>query len=102
MSMLHIVNKSVFEKNSLEVALSCALNDSAILMIEDGVYGAMANTKYSDMVIKAQKNTSFFVLKEDLVARGIDETKIIDGINLTDYKGFVELSVKYDKVQSWL
>ncbi|RLA08709.1 MAG: sulfurtransferase complex subunit TusB [Gammaproteobacteria bacterium] len=100
--MLHLVNKSPFEKNSLKVAISCALNKSAILMIEDGVYGAVSDAKHSDMVKTAMNKSDFYVLKEDTQARGIDESKIIDGIQLVDYAGFVELSTKYDKIQSWV
>ena len=39
--MLHTVNKSPFEKNSLETCLRLAEDNSSILLIEDGVYGAL-------------------------------------------------------------
>jgi tRNA 2-thiouridine synthesizing protein B len=54
--MLHTVNKSPFEKNSLETCLRLIDESSSILLIEDGVYGALKNTSVSDSVINAQKN----------------------------------------------
>jgi hypothetical protein len=36
MSVLHIVNKSPYDRNSLDACLRLAQPDSAILLIEDG------------------------------------------------------------------
>ena len=41
MATLHTVNKSPFERNSLEGCIRLAAKGSAVLLIEDGVYGAM-------------------------------------------------------------
>lgn len=71
-------------------------------MIEDGVYSCMKNTSASAMVEGAMKNVSVYVLGPDLKARGISEDKVISGINVIDYAGFVELTTKNDVVQSWL
>ena len=38
--MLHIVNKSPYERNALESCLRLAQPGSALLLIEDGVYAA--------------------------------------------------------------
>ena len=54
--MLHTVNKSPFEKNSLETCLRLAEDNSSILLIEDGVYGALKNTSFESSIINAQKN----------------------------------------------
>ncbi len=101
MATLHTVNKSPFEKNSLETCVRLAENGSAVLMIEDGVYGAMKGTQKSG-VIENASNINFYVLGPDLKARGIGEDKLIDGIKVVDYNGFVSLSVDNDKVQAWL
>ena len=50
MADLHTVNKSPFEKNSLETAIKYSLPGSAILLLEDGVYGAMQGTAAEEMV----------------------------------------------------
>ncbi len=48
----------------------------------------------------AGKNVS--VLGPDLAARGIGEDKLVEGVNIIDYAGFVDLVEANDKVQSWL
>jgi tRNA 2-thiouridine synthesizing protein B len=45
---------------------------------------------------------SFYVLGPDLKARGISEDKVIDGIKVVDYNGFVDLVTEHDTTQSWL
>ncbi len=102
MSQLHTVNKSPFERNALESAITHAVKGNALLMIEDGVYGAMQGTQKSGMVSDAINDISFYVMGPDLKARGIDETRIIDGIKIVDYSGFVALVAEHDVTQSWL
>ena len=48
----------------------------------------------------AGRNVS--ILGPDLAARGIGEDKLIEGVNVIDYAGFVALVEANDKVQSWL
>ena len=102
MAVLHTVNKSPFEKNSLDACVRLAAKGSSVLMLEDGVYGAMKGTSKSEVVTGAMGNVTFYVLGPDLKARGIGEDKLIDGIKVVDYSGFVNLTVENDKVQAWL
>jgi len=102
MSTLHTVNKSPFERDSLSSCIRLAAKGCAILLIEDGVFGAMAGTDHSDMVSGAMKDASVYVLGPDLAARGMSEDRVIDGIQVVDYSGFVELTAKHDTCQSWL
>jgi tRNA 2-thiouridine synthesizing protein B len=99
--MLHTVNKSPFEKNTLETCLAYAVKGSAVLLIEDGVYGAMKGTAVSEMVQQAMGDVTVYALEPDVKARGVAE-KMMDGIKLVDYAGFVDLVTENDKVQSWL
>jgi len=100
--MLHTVNKSPFEKNSLETCLRLAEDNSSILLIEDGVYGALQNTSFESSIISAQKVCKFYVLGPDLKARGRDKSSLISNIEIIDYKEFVKLTVENDKIQNWL
>ena len=102
MSQLHTVNKSPLDRNALESAIKHAAKGNAVLMIEDGVYGAMQGTQKSGIVSDAMNEISFYVMGPDLKARGIDEGRIIDGVNVVDYKGFVDLVAEHDVTQSWL
>jgi len=102
MSILHTVNKSPFERDSLSACIRLASKGHAILLIEDGVFGAMSGTDHSDMVSGAMKDASIYVLGPDLAARGMSEDRIIDGIQVVDYSGFVKLTAEHDTCQSWL
>jgi tRNA 2-thiouridine synthesizing protein B len=102
MADLHTVNKSPFEKNSLEVAIKFSQAGSAILLIEDGVYGAMKGTVVEDMVKGAMGDKKVYALKSDLMARAVKDDRIIEGIEVVDYAGFVDLVEANDKVQAWL
>ena len=99
--MLHTINKSPFEKNSLDACLRMAKKGSAILFIEDGVYAATKGTSVSEQIQKAMGDVTVYALEPDLKARGVAD-KVMDGIKLVDYAGFVDLVAENDKVQSWL
>ncbi len=102
MSTLHLVNKSPFERNSLDACLRLAAKGSAVLLFEDGVIGAMQNTKHSDAINTAMSDHKFYVLGPDIKARGLNDDNVIDGINVIDYDGFVDLTTEHKTVQSWL
>jgi len=103
MSTLHTVNKSPFERNSLDTCLSVTGSDATVLMIEDGVSGALQNTVASSSISDAMsKGVKFAVLGEDLNARGLSADRVMDGFTVVDYAGFVQLAADHDNVQSWL
>ena len=99
--MLHTVNKSPFERNTLESCLKHAKKGSAILLIEDGVYGALKGTTMTKKVEEALKKVSIYALYPDIEARGMQD-RALDGIKLIDYSGFVDLAAEHKSVQSWL
>ena len=101
MSLLHTINKSPFEKNALESCLKHAKDGHDILLIEDGVYAATKDSKFSDLLRQAMETKGVYALKPDLDARGMQD-RVMDGIELVDYAGFVDLVEKNDKVQAWL
>jgi tRNA 2-thiouridine synthesizing protein B len=99
--MLHTVNKSPFDHKTLETCLRFARQGSAVLLIEDGVYAAARDTAVSKQVQEAMGNVSIYALKPDLEARGVQH-RVMDGIRLVDYGGFVDLVAEHSAVQSWL
>lgn len=101
MAILHTVNKSPFERNTLHDCLARAKDGAAVLLIEDGVYAALAGTQVSDAIAK-RVAIKFYALGPDLDARGLREKPLIDGITLIDYSGFVDLAESHGPVQSWL
>ena len=102
MSVLHIVNKSPYDRNSLDACLRLARADSAILLIEDGIYAVQKNAAAADKMQQAISKHQIYALQPDLQARGINPDNMIDGISLVNYDGFVKLTTEYDKLQSWL
>ena len=101
MTMLHIVNKSPFERDSLDSCLRLAEEGSSVLFTEDGIYGALKNTKVT-VKISGANGIKFFVLGPDFKARGMNEDKLVDGVQVVDYAGFVDLTAEHSVVQSWL
>jgi tRNA 2-thiouridine synthesizing protein B len=99
--MLHTVNKSPFDHNTLETCLKFARQGSALLLIEDGVYAAARDTAVSKQVQEAMKSVSIYALTPDVEARGM-QNRVMDGVRLVDYGGFVDLVVEHNAVQSWL
>lgn len=102
MAMLHIVNKSPFERVAFESCLNHASAGDSIIMIEDAAVGAVKNTRFSSNVEAALKDKSVYVLSGDLAARGLSQARMIEGVVAVDYAGFVDLSVDNDSIQSWL
>jgi tRNA 2-thiouridine synthesizing protein B len=99
--MLHIVNKSPFQTSTLESCLRMAQAGSALLLIEDGVYAATVGSALEACVRQACARLKVYALRPDLDARGMTD-KLIDGVTLVDYDGFVDLTVEYKTSHSWL
>ena len=102
MALLHTVNKSPFERDSYSSCLRLAKPGSAILLIEDGIYAAIAGTSVEAETRGAMGRFRFYVLEPDLMARGMDRERVIAGIEVIDYDDFVDLAVSHDNVQAWL
>lgn len=98
MSMLHLVNKSPYERDSLKTAVGYMVDGDTLLLLEDGVYAAVKGGKAASVI----DGIKISVLGPDLAARGISKEKLVDGVTVIDYAGFVDLVETNDKVQSWL
>ena len=98
--MLHIVNKSPFDTAALAGVLRVAKKEgSAVLLIEDGVYAATRNGATEASLKMA--GMPVYVLQPDADARGL-QGRLMDGVSMVDYGGFVDLVAEHDNVQSWL
>ena len=100
--MLHIVNKSPYERNNLTSCLRLAKAGSVILLIEDAIYAAIASGQFHTVMTEAAEKYQIHVLRPDLNARGFDDTAVIPNVTLIDYHGFVELTEQETNIQSWL
>lgn len=102
MSTLHTVNNSPFERSSLTSCLDHLNAGDAVLLIEDGVVGARKSTRFAVEIEKRMGECKVYALSPDLAARGIDAGSILDGIELVDYGGFVDLATEHERTQAWL
>ena len=100
-TLLHTVNKSPFDNGTLQTCLKFARQGSAVLLIEDGVYAAAKDTAVAKQVQEALKSVPIYALKPDVEARGL-QARVMDGVRLVDYEGFVDLVAEHSAVQSWL
>ena len=100
--MLHLINKSPTERNSLDSCLRLAQPGNSILLIEDGVYAALAKAAHAEKISGRLNEFSFYVLGPDVAARGLNDVPLIEGITVVDYEGFVDLVTENDVSQSWL
>jgi tRNA 2-thiouridine synthesizing protein B len=99
--MLHIVNKSPSEKTTLDTCLATVQPGAALLLIEDGVYAATRGNRAAAMLRDALATCKVYALRPDLEARGIAD-RVLDGVALVDYGGFVDLVTEYPNCQSWM
>lgn len=102
MSTLHTVNKSPFATQTLQSCLDHAKDGDAVLMIEDGVYGAAKGTSMAGAIAAKTGSITIYALSPDLEARGIESGRLIEGVKSVDYAGFVELAAKHDRANAWL
>ena len=99
--MLHIVNKSPFQTSTLDTCLRMAQPGQALLLIEDGIYAATVGSATEARVRQACATMKVYALQPDMDARGVT-AKLIDGVTLVDYGGFVDLTVEHSTSHSWL
>ncbi|HEY1720230.1 MAG TPA: sulfurtransferase complex subunit TusB [Magnetospirillaceae bacterium] len=102
MSPLHTVNKSPFSSTALASCLAHATDDAAILLIEDGVYAALAAAQQPEPLKAAAARGAVYALEPDLIARGLADAPLIAGMKRVDYAGFVDLTATHSSVMAWV
>jgi tRNA 2-thiouridine synthesizing protein B len=102
MGTLHTVNKSPFATQALQSCIAHAKDGDAVLMIEDGVYGARSGTGIAKELAARAGSVAIYVLGPDFAARGLGAGTLVDGVTSVDYAGFVDLAAKSDRTQAWL
>jgi sulfur relay protein TusB/DsrH len=97
--MLYTINNSSLTSSSLDSLLRIAPPGNPILFYEDGVYNAVEGARDTQKVKDTLEKHPIFALDADLEARGIK--RMIKGIKVISYDGFVEL-VEENDVVPWL
>lgn len=99
MSTLHVLSHSPFTDNRLTSCLRVLGSSDAVLLSGDAVYALRPGTAPFSALETQRDALRLFVLDEDVQARGL---QVPDWVKSVDYPAFVELSIHYDKVNSWL
>jgi tRNA 2-thiouridine synthesizing protein B len=96
--MLHTINKSPYSHRCLAECLRACSADDAILLIEDGVYAALADSDSVESLLT--KTSAVYALQPDIAARGLTD-RIASEIKAIDYDGFVQLCIDQPKMMAW-
>ncbi len=101
MSTLHTINKSPFSNTSLSSCIKICSKNDAILLLEDGVFGALTSAPDAEQLQQLiDSGTRIFAITDDVKARGLSN-KLLPAIELIDYNSFVQLTIEHRCVQSW-
>lgn len=95
MSILHTIARSP-TSNLLASSSSLLARNDALLFLEDGVFYASR----SDLLSGLTGRHKLFALKEDVLARGL-QNKIADSVEVISTRKFVQLCCDHDQVVSW-
>lgn len=93
---LHIVNRAPDAGRAVQQALSAMTTDDRLLLIEDGVQGALPSLVDGFSGIEGR----LYVLREDLEARGL-VSRHDDRVTVVDVDGFVTLTEQAEQTLSW-
>ena len=97
MTCLHLVNRAASSSDALQRCLSLSLPGDVVLLIEDGVYGALPEVF---AILDRDPAVTVQALLADVEARGL-QRRLANQIDVIDYAGFVELTEQNNPVVSW-
>lgn len=98
MSTLHVISHSPFSDSRLTSCLRLLGTADGVLLCGDATY-ALTDSTAPLGALHALGANKVFVLEEDIQARSMAAP---DWVSVVDYPGFVELSIRFDKVNTWL
>lgn len=99
MATLHLLSRSPFADASGASCLRLLGPGDGLLLCGDAVYALLPDTVPCKTLGALPADRPLFALAEDLQARGIAAP---DFVHTLDYPGFVELTLRFDRVNSWL
>ncbi|MGG5870677.1 sulfurtransferase complex subunit TusB [Pseudomonas peli] len=99
MATLHVLSHSSFTDSRLSSSLHILGSQDALLLCGDAVYALQDGSAQRQALELMPESIALYALDEDVQARGL---VFPARLTLVDYPGFVALSCKYDKVNTWL
>ena len=95
--MLHLVFQSPVETAVLERIDS----GDVVVFLENAVLRILQNGLLSATLTQQLKRNRLCVLSDDIAVRGIAADELVNGIEVIDYAGLVELTVNNPVIQTW-
>ncbi|MCI3946191.1 sulfurtransferase complex subunit TusB [Pseudomonas syringae] len=99
MATLHVLSHSPFDDNRLDSCVSLLGDEDCLLLCGDATYALLFSGARLQTLQTLTGSARLFALDEDIKARNLT---LLPGIDSIDYPTFVELSLRFDKVNTWL
>ena len=99
MATLHVLSHSPFADTRLDSCLRLLGSADGLLLCGDAAYALMPSSAQLKAPQPLIDSSHLFALDEDISARNLT---LPAGVNRIDYPAFVELSLRFDKVNTWL
>lgn len=95
--VLHLISQSPI---ATAVLARIDTGDS-VVFLENALLRILRNGDLSDSLSALLNKNRLYVLSDDLIIRGIAVDELVNGIEVIDYEGLVELTVKHRLIQTW-
>lgn len=99
MATLHVLSHSPFTDGRLKSCLRVLGVADGLLLCGDAVHALQAGSAAWQILSEVAQNGRLYMLDEDARARAINP---IEQVQRLDYAAFVQLSIDFDKVNTWL
>ena len=100
MSTLHLLAHSPFNDNRFSSCLPLLADDDGLLLSGDAVHALQPGSKALQSLQQLPAGVAIYALQEDLLARGLSEHP--ERVSDIEYSVFVDLCIRYSRVNSWL
>lgn len=99
MATLHVLSHSPFTDGRLSSCLRVLGDTDAMLLCGDAVHALQPGSSILMLLETTAKAGRLYALEEDLTARALSAPA---GVQPVDYPAFVQLSIDFDKVNTWI
>ena len=100
MTTLHTLSKNPHSTNELQSFIDMMGENDELLLLAEGVYATYSNV--NTPLEKLYKASKLYVLKDDLLARGMPLEALAPEVSLITYQVFVDLVVKHQTTYNWV
>lgn len=94
MTPLHTIHRP----GVLVAALPRSHPGDSLLLLEDGVYAGLADSAEA----MALAGRTVYLLRSDLIVRGLQDAPLAPGLTLIDMQDFVALTIDHSPIVAWM